>query len=400
MSYLKNQSYFGYIEGYYGRMLSWEDRNSILDCMSGNKLNTYLYAPKEDPFHRQQWKIPYPKTWQKKFTQFIDKADKLHITIIPSMAPGLTFDYGSEADYKTLLTKFKSLVANGAKTVALLMDDIPEQLPASCTKKFTSLGQAHALLLAKLKNDLHTRYPAVSLWFCPTVYADSFTKDGVQNNQYLKDLAAGFSKDITLLWTGPAIISQALDKSCLQTISDMFNGNVVIWDNLYANDYCPAKLFVGPYFGRAQSAKKVTRGILLNPTGLLHTDIFLLYLLASFVNYVAPKAAWKNIIDKLSIPNEFVIVAAFFDMPFSQSPYAALTKQKNVRMQKALSYLIWKWKSPFQQEWYPFLFSLDTNLKLIENIGQKKLTAKWLAKKYPPIEADILALTLLQKRVK
>ena len=42
----------GYIEGYYGKILSWKNRKSIIKSLHKNKMNTYFYAPKEDVFHR------------------------------------------------------------------------------------------------------------------------------------------------------------------------------------------------------------------------------------------------------------------------------------------------------------------------------------------------------------
>ena len=42
----------GYIEGYYGRLLSWDQRRLIVKSLKKNKMNTYFYAPKEDEKHR------------------------------------------------------------------------------------------------------------------------------------------------------------------------------------------------------------------------------------------------------------------------------------------------------------------------------------------------------------
>ena len=46
----------GYIEGYYGKLLSWENRKLIIESLIKNNLNTYFYAPKEDINHRLCWK--------------------------------------------------------------------------------------------------------------------------------------------------------------------------------------------------------------------------------------------------------------------------------------------------------------------------------------------------------
>ena len=49
----------GYIEGYYGAILSWKDRKAILNLLPKLNLNSYLYCPKEDAKHRIQWKLDY-----------------------------------------------------------------------------------------------------------------------------------------------------------------------------------------------------------------------------------------------------------------------------------------------------------------------------------------------------
>ena len=37
----------GYIEGYYGKLLSWKNRKLIISSLQKNNMNTYFYAPKE-----------------------------------------------------------------------------------------------------------------------------------------------------------------------------------------------------------------------------------------------------------------------------------------------------------------------------------------------------------------
>ena len=51
----------GYIEGYYGKLLSWKERNEILDVLAKNNMNFYFYCPKEDINHRLKWRLKYKK---------------------------------------------------------------------------------------------------------------------------------------------------------------------------------------------------------------------------------------------------------------------------------------------------------------------------------------------------
>jgi len=382
------ERFFGYIEGYYGRMLSWDERALLIEEMRRLSLNAYIYAPKEDPFHRQQWRIPYPAAWRSFFSTFVKQSTKAGITVIPGIAPGLSFDYQSRADYAILLKKFLILLKSGVNSLCLLMDDIPVDLPDKYKKKYSSLGAAHGELLTKLQADIKKTEPDIKFWFCPTVYNDYFmTKDNAA--RYLDDLALYMPEDTMILWTGTNVISENITGDSIKNVVKLFGNNVCIWDNIYANDYCPSRLFTGPYINRSSDLQKTTSGILLNPTGLLHTDIFLLSLLAGYVNKTNPQKAWESIASKLPVAKELKIIAPFLNIPCSTIAKANLTPRYLKLARKALEKMIWEWKSPLQREWYPFLYMLDCNIKLWNNKADKE-NELWIKKKYPPVLADIL----------
>ena len=58
----------GYIEGYYGHLFGWQDRHRIIAKLAALGMNAYLYAPKEDPCHRVNWRDPWPEEWISGFT--------------------------------------------------------------------------------------------------------------------------------------------------------------------------------------------------------------------------------------------------------------------------------------------------------------------------------------------
>ena len=49
----------GFIEGYYGNPWSVEDRAELMKFGGYYKMNTYFYAPKDDPKHKDKWDILY-----------------------------------------------------------------------------------------------------------------------------------------------------------------------------------------------------------------------------------------------------------------------------------------------------------------------------------------------------
>ena len=66
-----------------------------------------------------------------------------------------------------------------------------------------------------------------------------------------------------------ALASKQLN-SPLNTYTVKFEGKLGK-DNYYANNYCPRRFFIGPYIGR-----KKLNNIMVNPTGLINTDLIIL----------------------------------------------------------------------------------------------------------------------------
>ena len=83
----------GYIEGYYGQLLSWKNRRLIVNSLQKNNMNTYFYAPKEDKNHRLNWRKKYDLKWRKHFRDFAKFSKSNNINVIAGIAPGLDFDF-------------------------------------------------------------------------------------------------------------------------------------------------------------------------------------------------------------------------------------------------------------------------------------------------------------------
>ena len=379
--------HFGYIEGYYGRELTWLQRLAILTHLSFQSMNTYIYAPKEDPFHRILWKKSYPSSRQKIMKQFVSYGKRIGVEIILSIAPGLSYDYLSEDDYKLLLKKISFFLKLDANTVALLMDDIPEDLPASCKRSFSSLGEAHGLLLQKLLSDIRKENKNANLWFCPTIYTDQFARGNAAGSKYIKDLAKTTPESVTVLWTGPQVVSEKLNNNNLGGILKLFKGNVVIWDNFFANDYAPLRLFVGPYTGRESAILESAKGVLINPTGLFHTDRFIISLFADFLkNKKATIKGWDTVADEYSIPQPFRKAKKFFWSPWTTFTKKDISKTSLKKFDNLFDELLVKWQSPLRQEWYPYILGLHQDINYL-NIKKTDLKP-WLNKRYPPVIAQ------------
>ena len=50
----------GIVEGFYGKPWNFDIRVDMLKFCGEYNLNSYIYAPKDDPYHRDKWREPYP----------------------------------------------------------------------------------------------------------------------------------------------------------------------------------------------------------------------------------------------------------------------------------------------------------------------------------------------------
>jgi hypothetical protein len=229
------------------------------------------------------------------------------------------------------------------------------------------------------------------------VYSDFFAPEGVAKSAYLEDLALFLEPGIELMWTGRAIVSPDYRAVDLAPLKKATGATPVIWDNFYANDYCPGKIFLGPFAGRDASVRRNTAGMMLNPTGLYHTDLFLLDVLGGYLRGLSPAAGWRKALRGAGVPRDFETVASLLSSPFARVDLKKLTPAKIAACRAALKPLIWEWKSPLQREWYPYLYALDADLRLLER-GTAAPDEAWVRKKYSPVVGALLLEKVVGRR--
>jgi hyaluronoglucosaminidase len=121
----------GIIEGFYGTPWTKADRISQIRFLAQNKMNTYVYAPKDDPFHRDQWRISYPEEKLMELKELNDVATENHVDFVFTVSPGLDICYASDDDFRALLNKAEMLYYFGVRHFAILLDDITQNLHCS-----------------------------------------------------------------------------------------------------------------------------------------------------------------------------------------------------------------------------------------------------------------------------
>ncbi len=137
----------GVVEGFYGPPWSWADRIEVLQWCAARGLTDYMYAPKDDPKHRKQWREPYNEDELAGFRSLVDRAGT---RIGFAISPGLAIDESSATDRAALAAKLAPLVDLGITHVGLFLDDLPPDPDRSAAER----GEAHAELTTWLDEQL------------------------------------------------------------------------------------------------------------------------------------------------------------------------------------------------------------------------------------------------------
>ena len=337
----------GYIEGYYGQLLDWQERAGLIDHLGYLDFDSYLYAPKEDIYHRWQWRTPYPPEFLAHFREFAKHAKSAGIYLMAGIAPGLDFDFTHpDNDKNALVAKAEQLVQAGADAIVLMFDDISDDI-SMLAEAGLSEGECHASLATEVQTHI-----GCSVMLVPRLYSDEISGD---HAAYADALNRTLDPDITVMICGETIVAKEVN---LQGKAGILGNSLshprLIWDNLYCNDYCPRRLFLGPYQDRNSEDP-----ILLNGTGLYQTDRLLLSLMTG--------AEPQQILNNAGVPKAIEKLLGFFHLPvFSNQPLTHLDNGDIPACLEAIEILLWQWKSPLAREWYPYLFGLKQDLLLLQ----------------------------------
>ncbi len=255
----------GVVEGFYGTPYTFEERSTALSFAAAKGLNTWLYAPKLDEFHRDHWRDPYPEEHLAHFGDMA-RADP-RLRFVYAVAPGL--DYGElPDDLATLLGKLSAIHARGVRDFCVLFDDIG-------TGNAGAEPETQVVVLTRVLEHLRRLDPDTSLCFVPNYYFG--TPDELEAGlspfapfqpHPAADYYAAYRElpsDVSIMWTGRRVFAHALTRADVAAFREYVGRPLVIWDNYPVNDTLFGnELFLGPYGGR-DAAMVDHAGVLVNP---------------------------------------------------------------------------------------------------------------------------------------
>ena len=99
-------AYRGTVEGFYGDPWSHTDRIEQLRFYGKMKMNTYIYGPKDDPYHSSpNWRKPYPEKEAAQIKDLVKEAAANKVDFVWAIHPGLDIKWTDE-DRMNVLNNF------------------------------------------------------------------------------------------------------------------------------------------------------------------------------------------------------------------------------------------------------------------------------------------------------
>ncbi|MBD5373683.1 MAG: beta-N-acetylglucosaminidase [Bacteroides sp.] len=245
----------GVVEGFYGTPWSHLVRLSLIDFYGKQKLNTYIYGPKDDPYHSSpNWRLPYPPDQAAKIRELVDASRRSRVNFVWAIHPGKDIRWTPE-DYDSLLTKLNGMYDLGVRDFALFFDDI-EGIGTDPRRQ------------AVLVNDLARDFVAVKgdvapLMICPTDYSQMWANPGENGTLavYGRELVPGAE----VFWTGEVVCSD-LTPETLEFVNSRIRRPALFWWNFPVTDYCRNYLLQGPVYGLDKGlTRNDLAGIVSNP---------------------------------------------------------------------------------------------------------------------------------------
>lgn len=244
----------GTVEGFYGEPWSHKDRLEQLRFYGKYKLNTYIYGPKDDPYHSSpHWRDAYPDADAAQLKSLIDEAHKNEVDFVWAIHPGKDIQW-NKADSNAVIHKFEMMYDLGVRSFAVFFDDI---------SGVSTDARKQAELLNFIKKEFSDRKKDVlPLIMCPTEYNKSWANK--ERGTYLDILGDMLDPSIQVMWTGNRVISDNTLEG-LEWVNARIKRPAYVWWNFPVSDYVRNHLLMGPAYGLEKGAAHAMSGFVSNP---------------------------------------------------------------------------------------------------------------------------------------
>ena len=257
----------GVIEGFYGNPWSHKDRLRQFDFYGQNKMNIYVYGPKDDPYHRAKWREPYPEKEAALLGELVQAAHRNKVQFVWAIHPGGDIKW-NKADSVAVVEKLEKMYALGIRTFAVFFDDIWGE---------GAKGDKQAGLLNYVTDEFVRKHTDVEpLIMCPTQYNKAWS-----GGDYLPTLGSKMYPEVRIMWTGNSVVDM-IEKNDMEWINGQIQRKAFIWLNYPVNDYCQSRLLMGKTYGNGKDIYDMVSGFCSNPMEYAEASKVSLYSIADY----------------------------------------------------------------------------------------------------------------------
>lgn len=246
----------GFIEGYYGNPWSTEDRVKLMEWGGYYKLNSYFYAPKDDPKHNREWRQKYTEQEiNEKIKPLADAGNKSKCRFVYALHPYMNspIRYDSDKNYqddlKVMQAKFDQVIKAGVRQIAILADDANNVGGQNYVKTLNDM--------TKWLEEKQKTYPDLKLLlpFC--------TQEYMYNGE---DYYKQFPENVQIVMTGGKIWGE-VSQQFTDNFTKKVNRGPYLWINWPCSDNSKKHLIMGGFkdFLHVNVNPANIQGIVLNP---------------------------------------------------------------------------------------------------------------------------------------
>ncbi len=249
----------GVVEGYYGTPWSTEARKSLFRFFGRNKMNLYIYGPKDDHYHHGGGCYePYPKDKGKEIAGLVKAARESHVRFVWAIHPANTVDWnrdGGRPQLNQLCKKLEQMYKLGVRDFGVFVDDSfgeigkPERQADVCNYILKHFIRKHP-------EDV-TQY----LIMVPTGYNRAWT-----NSEFLSTLGNRLDKSTRVMWTGDSVVND-ITLPGQRWVHEQLGRPTFIWWNWPCSDFKRSRLSMGRTYGLGTEPEMVKEmsGFTANP---------------------------------------------------------------------------------------------------------------------------------------
>ncbi len=257
----------GVIEGFYGNPWSHQDRLRQFDFYGKYKMNTYVFGPKDDPYHRARWREPYPEKEAAQLKELVDAAHRNRVKFVWAIHPAGDIRWCLE-DSVNVAKKLELMYDMGIRSFAVFFDDVWGE---------GARGEKQAGLLNYLTDVFVRKHKDVEpLIMCPSQYNKGWT-----SGDYLDILGNDMYPEVRIMWTGNSVVDM-IEENDMQWINDRIKRKAYIWLNYPVNDYCGSRMLMGKTYGNGLNINDMVSGFCANPMEYAEASKVSLYSIADY----------------------------------------------------------------------------------------------------------------------